>query len=71
MKGQPRKTSPTPAKSRNWLKVNHATTSELVVGFRKRHTDEQSITWPEAVGEVLCFGWMQAEIVGESMTTVT
>jgi uncharacterized protein YdeI (YjbR/CyaY-like superfamily) len=48
----------TPAKFRAWLERNHATKTELVVGFHKKGTGKPSITWPEAVAEALCFGWI-------------
>lgn len=28
------------------------------MGFHKRHTGKPSLTWPEAVDEALCFGWI-------------
>lgn len=47
-----------PAEFRAWLEANHATESEVVVGFHKRHTDQPSMTWPESVDQALCFGWI-------------
>lgn len=49
---------PTPAHLRRWLEKNHATARELTVGFYKKHTGKPSITWPELVDQVLCFGWI-------------
>jgi uncharacterized protein YdeI (YjbR/CyaY-like superfamily) len=49
---------PTPADLRRWLKKNHAKVAELWVGFHKKGTGRPSITWPEAVDEALCFGWI-------------
>ena len=43
---------------RTWLEKNHATTTELWVGFYKRGSGEPSITWPESVDQALCFGWI-------------
>jgi uncharacterized protein YdeI (YjbR/CyaY-like superfamily) len=43
---------------RAWLEDNHATASELWVGFYKRGLGKPSITWPELVDEELCFGWI-------------
>ena len=43
---------------RDWLERNHATATELVVGFYKRGTGKRSITWQELVDEELCFGWI-------------
>jgi uncharacterized protein YdeI (YjbR/CyaY-like superfamily) len=48
----------TPAKFRAWLEKNHATSEELWVGFYKVGSGKPSITWPEAVAEALCFGWI-------------
>jgi uncharacterized protein YdeI (YjbR/CyaY-like superfamily) len=48
----------TPAKFRAWLEKNHARRPELVVGFYKKASGKKSMTWPEAVDEALCFGWI-------------
>ena len=48
----------TPAAFRTWLRRHHTEHRILHVGFRKRHTGEPSITWPEAVDEALCYGWI-------------
>ena len=48
----------TPAELRAWLEQHHATASELWVGFYKKASGRPSITWPEAVDEALCFGWI-------------
>jgi uncharacterized protein YdeI (YjbR/CyaY-like superfamily) len=48
----------TPAGWRVWLEANHATATEVEVGFRRRATGLPSITWSEAVDEALCFGWI-------------
>jgi uncharacterized protein YdeI (YjbR/CyaY-like superfamily) len=48
----------TPADFRAWLERNHESHSELIVGFHKRGTGRPSITWPEAVDQALCFGWI-------------
>jgi uncharacterized protein YdeI (YjbR/CyaY-like superfamily) len=42
----------------DWLEDNHATASELLVGFYKRGSGKPSITWQELVDEELCFGWI-------------
>jgi len=47
-----------PAKFRAWLDRNHATATELWVGFWKKGTGKPSITWQEAVAEALCYGWI-------------
>jgi uncharacterized protein YdeI (YjbR/CyaY-like superfamily) len=43
---------------RAWFEVHHATDQELLVGFHKRASGLQSITWPESVDQALCFGWI-------------
>jgi uncharacterized protein YdeI (YjbR/CyaY-like superfamily) len=48
----------TPADFRAWLAENHETADELWVGFHKKATGRPSITWPEAVDEALCVGWI-------------
>jgi uncharacterized protein YdeI (YjbR/CyaY-like superfamily) len=48
----------TQAAFRTWLQRHHTERRTLHVGFRKRHTGQASITWPEAVDEALCFGWI-------------
>ena len=48
----------TPEAFRAWLEKNHATKKELYVGFYKKATGKPSITWPEAVDQALCFGWI-------------
>jgi uncharacterized protein YdeI (YjbR/CyaY-like superfamily) len=49
---------PTPAEFRKWLEGHHDTAIELLVGFKKRACGKLSITWPEAVDQALCFGWI-------------
>jgi uncharacterized protein YdeI (YjbR/CyaY-like superfamily) len=48
----------TPADFRGWLAENHATADHLLVGFSKKGSGRRSITWPEAVDEALCYGWI-------------
>jgi uncharacterized protein YdeI (YjbR/CyaY-like superfamily) len=45
---------------REWLERNHATATELLVGFYKRGSGKPSITWQELVDEELCFGWIDS-----------
>ena len=46
------------AELREWLEKNHASATELLVGFYKRGSGKPSITWQELVDEELCFGWI-------------
>jgi uncharacterized protein YdeI (YjbR/CyaY-like superfamily) len=48
----------TPEEWRGWLAEHHADQREHWVGFHKRATGRPSITWPEAVDQALCFGWI-------------
>jgi uncharacterized protein YdeI (YjbR/CyaY-like superfamily) len=43
---------------RAWLTDNHDSVSELWVGYYKKGVPKNSITYPEAVEEALCFGWI-------------
>lgn len=47
-----------PAQFRQWLEQNHDRVSELLVGFHKKSSAKKSITYPEALDEALCFGWI-------------
>ena len=47
-----------PAELRRWFERNHATATELLVGYHKVATGRPSITWAESVAEALCFGWI-------------
>jgi uncharacterized protein YdeI (YjbR/CyaY-like superfamily) len=42
----------------SWLLKNHNKASELFIGFYKKGTGRKSITYPEALDEALCFGWI-------------
>jgi uncharacterized protein YdeI (YjbR/CyaY-like superfamily) len=41
-----------------WLQANAAIADELLVGFYKIDSGHPSMTWPEAVDEALCCGWI-------------
>jgi uncharacterized protein YdeI (YjbR/CyaY-like superfamily) len=43
---------------RGWLEKHHQTITEQWVGFHRKSSGRTSITWPEAVDEALCFGWI-------------
>lgn len=47
-----------PTDFRSWLEQHATVTSELIVGFHKKDWGKPSITWPEAVDEALCVGWI-------------
>ncbi len=50
----------TPQEFRAWLVEHHATATELWIGLYKKGSGRPSITWPEAVDEALCFGWIDS-----------
>jgi uncharacterized protein YdeI (YjbR/CyaY-like superfamily) len=47
-----------PAAFRAWLQKHHQTQPEQWIGFHRKACGRASITWPEAVDEALCFGWI-------------
>ena len=47
-----------PAEWRAWLEANHATETEVEVGFRRKATGLPTMTWSQSVDEALCFGWI-------------
>ena len=47
-----------PAAFRAWLEKNHQVKREQWVGFHRKASGRPSITWPEAVDEALCCGWI-------------
>ena len=47
-----------PAAMQRWFAANAASAGELIVGFMKKGTGSARVTWPEAVDEALCVGWI-------------
>jgi uncharacterized protein YdeI (YjbR/CyaY-like superfamily) len=43
---------------RKWLDKNHNKIEEIWVGYYKKTTGKQSITWPESVDQAICYGWI-------------
>jgi uncharacterized protein YdeI (YjbR/CyaY-like superfamily) len=43
---------------RGWLDANHDAESQLFVGYYKKGVPKTAITYPQAVEEALCFGWI-------------
>ena len=43
---------------RDWFDANHATATELWLGYWKKATGRPSVTWSQAVDEALCVGWI-------------
>jgi len=47
-----------PQKFRQWLEKNHDRANELLLGFHKKDSGKKSVTYPQALDEALCFGWI-------------
>jgi uncharacterized protein YdeI (YjbR/CyaY-like superfamily) len=47
-----------PDELRDWFEENHEKQTELWVGFFRKATGKQTMTWSEAVDQALCFGWI-------------
>jgi len=62
----------TEADFRRWLKANHETADELLVGFWKKSSGKPSIDWPQARDQALCFGWIDGvrRSMGEEAYTI-
>lgn len=43
---------------RAWFTAHSEHASEVIVGFVKTHTGKATLTWPQAVDEALCVGWI-------------
>jgi uncharacterized protein YdeI (YjbR/CyaY-like superfamily) len=47
-----------PAALRRWFAGHASAAAELIAGFMKKDSGHASVTWPEAVDEALCVGWI-------------
>ena len=47
-----------PSDLRRWLEEHHATAKELWIGFYKKSANRTAVTYPEALDQALCFGWI-------------
>ncbi|KAB2902195.1 MAG: bacteriocin-protection protein [Burkholderiaceae bacterium] len=47
-----------------WLRQHHAMSPGLWLKIAKRHADEASVTYPEAVEIALCWGWIDSQKKG-------
>jgi uncharacterized protein YdeI (YjbR/CyaY-like superfamily) len=52
------KVFPSAAAFREWLEVHHATETEAWIGYYKKGVPKESIIYPEAVDQALCYGWI-------------
>lgn len=43
---------------RKWLNKNHDKEKEILVGYYKKGTGKENMTWSESVDVALCFGWI-------------
>lgn len=62
---------PKPQDLRRWFAKHHESAKEVWVGFYKKDSGRESVTWPESVAEALCVGWIDGirkTIDGESYT---
>ncbi len=48
----------TPHQFRRWLEKNHASATELWVGFYRKDSGKSTMTYHQALDEALCFGWI-------------
>lgn len=46
------------AQFRAWLKRHHSTATELLVGFHRKVSGRGGLTYPDALDDALCFGWI-------------
>ncbi len=49
---------PSAAHFRRWLEASHEARTELQVGFYHKRSGKGGLTYPEALDEALCFGWI-------------
>jgi uncharacterized protein YdeI (YjbR/CyaY-like superfamily) len=48
----------TSAELRRWLDKNHDKAQELWIGFYRKDSGKGGITYPQALDEALCYGWI-------------
>jgi uncharacterized protein YdeI (YjbR/CyaY-like superfamily) len=47
---------------REWLEQNHSTAPGIWLVYYKKNSGKPSISYPEAVKEALCFGWIDSKV---------
>ena len=47
---------------RRWLQKNHLNEKVVWLVYYKKHTNKPSVSYPDAVEEALCFGWIDGQI---------
>jgi uncharacterized protein YdeI (YjbR/CyaY-like superfamily) len=50
------------AEFHEWLLAHHDEASEVWIGFYKKNSGQSGITYPEALDEALCFGWIDTKV---------
>ena len=45
---------------RKWFEKNHLSEQELILGYYKKVTGKESVSWSESVDQALCFGWIDS-----------
>ena len=51
----------TAADFRAWLEANHDTADHIWVGYYRKGVSKTAMTYPEAVEEALCMGWIDGQ----------
>jgi len=51
-----------PGHFREWLEAHHETETEVFVGFYKKATGKQTMSWSQAVDQALCVGWIDGKV---------
>lgn len=54
--------NPTRTEWRSWLRRNHSRAKEAWLIFYKMHTGKGKMSYPEALDEALCFGWIDGRL---------
>ena len=55
------KSFPSAPAFREWLASHHGQTGGIWVRFFKKNSGEKSLTYPEALDEALCYGWIDGQ----------
>jgi uncharacterized protein YdeI (YjbR/CyaY-like superfamily) len=50
-----------PREFRTWLDINHGSSDGIWLRILKKNSDKQSITYPEALDQALCYGWIDGQ----------
>ena len=56
---------------RDWLRENHESEGEIVIGFNKKGSGLGGLTIAEALDEALCYGWIDGIRRGRDSMTYT